>query len=59
MLDFAPHALHSKKDKRFSLTIFVSGRLHTGQIMKASMYLPNKRSKVSRGNFPWKIALPS
>jgi len=29
--DFAPQALQTKKDKRFSLTIRVSGRLQTGQ----------------------------
>jgi hypothetical protein len=31
--DFAPQASQTKKDKRFSLTIFVSGRLQMGQTM--------------------------
>jgi len=47
------------KDKRFSFTMFVSGRLQTGQITKLSMYLCSRRSNVSLGNLPWKIALPS
>jgi hypothetical protein len=52
MDDLAPHALQIKKDKRFSLMIFVSGRLQTGQTTKLSMYRCNNLSKLSRRNFP-------
>jgi hypothetical protein len=48
MDDLAPHALHTRKDKRFSFTIFVSGRLQTGQTTKLSMYRCNNLPKLSR-----------